>query len=581
MSTATQERKKVISIFRNNGNQIYNTNANYNKDKELLVPRRPKNKRPATDYTTCPNCFLTVTKTNSRKHISKCCRESNLIKGSRTYKVLGRIVEGRLHSTACDKLRLVIFPVLREDHIVRLIRYDWLIILWGNKLCIKHGPHFQQNHIRAKLRLVGRFLSAAKQINSNIEDLSTLYTPKYINTVIESIDIVARIDRMQNTCEAPAVALNLVTYLKQIGIILESEYVKREDEDKQKQVINFLKVYLTEMPDSVNKVGMESQAQIKRQKVVVLPMTDDIQKMLTYLKMERIKIFDILKKVFKFETWLRGLRMVAVYLLVFNRRRVGDIQNILVSDLDQIEKIDKVKDKEEFNSLDDAGKKIAQRFYRFKIRGKVNRTVAVIADLDLIQELKLLNDYRSQAHIPTHNPFLFGLPNPVTDRIRVLNLCKEMRTISEECGAKEPHLLRGTTLRKHVATKCVELDLKASALGDVIGHLGHSEHIHKNIYQQKLKSKTIVQVTKVLEAAQGDLGDDDFDDDNNDDKSDFIEISKEDLHTSVSSNINHSQSFEPMPSTSTDDSNCFLKPAENLHQNENITEIGRTYQFYY
>lgn len=572
--TGTKERKKVISIFRNNGNHMYNTIANYNKENYLFVPRRPKNNKSATDYTTCPNCLLTVTKSNSRKHIAKCFQESNIIKGTRTYKVLGTMVEGRLHATACDKLRLVIFPVLREDHIVRLIRYDWLIILWGNKLCVKHGPHFQHNHIRAKLRLLGRFLAAAKHVNNTITDLSSIFTPKYIDTMIEAIDIVARIDRLNNTCEAPANALNLVTYLKQIGVILEAEYVKKEDEGKQKQVQNFLKLFLTETPDAVNKIGMESQAQIKQQKVVVLPLTEDIQRMIRYLKSERAKCFVILQKHFNFGAWLQGLKLVAVYLLVFNRRRVGDIQNILVSDLSKLEKIDQMQDKEEFNTLDDAGKKIADNFYRFQIRGKVNRTVAVIANSDLIEELKILINYRSQANIPAHNNFLFGLPNPITDRIRVLNLCKEMRVISEECGAKEPQLLRGTGLRKHVATKCVELDLKASALGDVIGHLGHSEQIHKNIYQQKLKSKTIVQVTKVLEAAQGYLEDLEEEAEENDDRSDFIEVPSNESIISSTSSCNQSTLFEPKPSTSADVKHYFSQPRENPHTSANTsTEI--------
>ncbi|XP_057341069.1 probable serine/threonine-protein kinase ndrD [Microplitis mediator] len=564
----TKERKDVLKIFRNNGSFMHNTNKIYN-DGTLLVPRRPNTIRKATEYTTCPNCLLTVTISNSRKHISKCIDPK--IKGSRTYKILGTTVEGRLHSTASDTLRLVIFPVLKEDEIVRLIRYDWLIILYGNKLCLKYGPnHFQHNMVRARLRLMGRFLQAAKQLNSNITELAQLFNPKFVDLVVDAIALVARINRIKNSCEAPAVAENLVTYIKQIGLLLEAEYVKRQDEESLKQVINFSKVYKTEAPDSINKIAMEAQAKFKRQKVVVLPMTDDIKKLVSYLRKERNRCFGILKEKFVFSEWLNGLKLVAVYLLVFNRRRVGDIQNILTSDLDKLESIDAGADKEEFNKLDDVGKKIATKFYRFEVRGKLNRIVAVIAKADLIEELKLLRAYRSQAKVPVHNEFLFGLPNPITDRIRVLNLCKEMRIISELCGAEKPQLLRGTGLRKHVATKCVELDLTETALSDVIGHLGHSDKIHREIYRQPLKSKTIVQVTKVLEAARGNDDDVGADDDDEDDQSEYSEIpisAESDINEinnqSLCETKNVESSFsESVPSTSSDIT--YGKPCENL-----------------
>lgn len=178
------------------------------------------------------------------------------------------------------------------------------------------------------------------------------------------------------------------------------------------------------------------------------------------------------------------MKLVAVYLLVFNRRRVGDIQDILVSELTKLEKLDQADDKEKFNLLDEVGKKIAGNYFRFQIRDELNRIVAVIASVNFIKEIRQLINYRFQAHVPAHNKVLFGLPNAVTDRIRVLNLRKEMRSMSVLCRAKKPHLFRGTGLRKHVATKCVELDLKESALSDVIGYLGHSAQIPKEIYRQ-------------------------------------------------------------------------------------------------
>ncbi|XP_074108562.1 uncharacterized protein LOC141533538, partial [Cotesia typhae] len=485
-SKGSAERKEILTVFRNNGAFSHNCNELYNKG--------------------------TYTKANARKHISQCRKkqgESKNLKGQRVYYVMGKTIEARMLSTANDILRLVVFPVLQEDEIVRLIRYDWLIILYGNKLCIKYTAHYQHNMIRARLRLIGRLLFAAKQINSTITQLADLFHPKCIQTVINAIGQIARINYLKNTCEVPAVALNVVTYIRQIAVMLETEYVVREEDQLQKQVANFLKVYNSEMSIAVNKVANESQAQLKRHKVVILPMSEDIQKLIIYIK----------------TSWLAASKLVAAYLLVFNRRRVGDVQNITVSDIDRLQSIDKHADKEEYNALDDEGKKIARNYYRIEIRGKLNKDVAVIASNDIIDELRLLISYRALADVPSDNDFVFGLPNGGTSRIRVINLCTVMCNLSVACGAEKPELLRGTQLRKHVATKCVEFELSDNALSDLTKHMGHSEKIHKDYYRKPIKSKTIVQVTKLLHAVHGTVDDknDEEEDININDESEYVE----------------------------------------------------------
>ncbi|XP_074109271.1 uncharacterized protein LOC141534028 [Cotesia typhae] len=500
-SKGSAERKEILTVFRNNGAFSHNCNELYNKG--------------------------TYTKANARKHISQCRKkqgESKNLKGQRVYYVMGKTIEARMLSTANDILRLVVFPVLQEDEIVRLIRYDWLIILYGNKLCIKYTAHYQHNMIRARLRLIGRLLFAAKQINSTITQLADLFHPKCIQTVINAIGQIARINYLKNTCEVPAVALNVVTYIRQIAVMLETEYVVREEDQLQKQVANFLKVYNSEMSIAVNKVANESQAQLKRHKVVILPMSEDIQKLIIYIKTVKKIHFTNLKETFD-QSWLAASKLVAAYLLVFNRRRVGDVQNITVSDIDRLQSIDKHADKEEYNALDDEGKKIARNYYRIEIRGKLNKDVAVIASNDIIDELRLLISYRALADVPSDNDFVFGLPNGGTSRIRVINLCTVMRNLSVACGAEKPELLRGTQLRKHVATKCVEFELSDNALSDLTKHMGHSEKIHKDYYRKPIKSKTIVQVTKLLHAVHGTVDDknDEEEDININDESEYVE----------------------------------------------------------
>lgn len=70
---------------------------------------------------------------------------------------------GRIHECANETVRKIVFPILREDDVTRCIRYDKLLIIYTNKLCIKYSHQHQHDMIRARLRLLGRFLMAVKE----------------------------------------------------------------------------------------------------------------------------------------------------------------------------------------------------------------------------------------------------------------------------------------------------------------------------------------------------------------------------------------------------------------------------------
>lgn len=133
-----------------------------------------------------------------RHHVAKCTKKP--LNGERVVTVLGRAVEGRLHANASDRLRLVVFPVLREDAIVRLIRYDWIIIIYGNKICVKYTPSYQHNMIRAQLRLAGRVLSALREVT----DYSSIFNAKIYDSLIQAIRIVAWYDPISDEFKSPA-----------------------------------------------------------------------------------------------------------------------------------------------------------------------------------------------------------------------------------------------------------------------------------------------------------------------------------------------------------------------------------------
>jgi len=281
------ERKKIIEILRKNGNFKFNTNSELNNG-QLIVCRRPNEKysKIAKDFIACAKCKGFFSK-NTIRHYSRSCFGKHF-KKNKCIMIMGRKVTCRLHSSANEIVRKMIFPVMRDDEITRITRYDKVLILYANKMCIKYKSEHHHDMIRARLRLLGRFLLALKNINKNVSDFESLYCPRLYDDCIHAINIVAKYNNEEKVYGTPAVAANLSTLIKYIGNLLIAECIKKEDSEKKIQVKDFLKLITVDIGTSVNKTVVETQTAQRRHKNTKLPSLEDIKKLYEYLRKKRI-----------------------------------------------------------------------------------------------------------------------------------------------------------------------------------------------------------------------------------------------------------------------------------------------------
>lgn len=115
--------------------------------------------------------------------------------------------------------------------------------------------------------------------------------------------------------------------------------------------------------------------------------------------------------------------------------------------------------------------------------------------------IELLLTHRSNAKVDPKNPFLFGIPGHDKHRHKHLQACLLMREYSSKCGAVKPHTLRGTKLRKHIATKCITLNLSESEVTELSNFMGHDKSIHKSHYRQSIPALDIPKFSRLLNVA--------------------------------------------------------------------------------
>jgi len=498
------ERKKIINTIRKIGNFKFNTNSELNTG-QLIVSRRPNEKvnKTAIDFIACAKCKGFFAKSSIRHHARKCFKKN--FEKNKSIMIMGRKITCRIHQLANETLRNMVFPIMRDDIVTRIVRYDKLLILYANKLCIKYKLQHQHDIIRARLRVLGRFFLALKKINKNVEDFQSLYHPKVYDDCISAINVVAGYDNKQQLYKTPAVATNLSIFIKHIGNLLITECIKREDEKKKKLVKDFLKLLLVDVSMNINKNVLETQLTHKSHKKISLPSLKDIQTLHKYLLKKRTEAYIALKNSFSYEKWISLAKVTLTLMHVFNGR-AGEIERALIQDLKSYERLNENIYSDIYDSLSLKDKEIAQKYIRFCVRGKSGHTVPILLSNDLFECITLILKFRREANIPKKNPYIFGLPGLSNHRYRYLRACVLMRKFAQECNATHS-TLRGTTLWKYIARHCSQLNFNNTDIKNLATFMGHTDKIHSEHYKQLLTRRDMLKISQYLEIMREDIRD--------------------------------------------------------------------------
>ncbi|XP_043474437.1 uncharacterized protein LOC122506369 [Leptopilina heterotoma] len=123
--------------------------------------------------------------------------------------------------------------------------------------------------------------------------------------------------------------------------------------------------------------------------------------------------------------------------------------------------------------------------------------------MEQVKYIEFLLSLRKDVGIADTNPYVFGTKDTRPSEFNCLDACKWMREFLNQCGAENLFSLRGTELRKHVATMGTILNLDEQKVLELAKFLGHRKDIHKEIYRRPIESQEILTMSEVLEAARG------------------------------------------------------------------------------
>ncbi|KAL7305544.1 hypothetical protein TKK_0002279 [Trichogramma kaykai] len=477
------------------GDHMYKTDDSLNQG-DLRIARTTSFKRCAEEFTVCANCKITVLESEYRKHRVRCTGELNPT--TRNINQEGRALLSFCSNIANIKMKKHILPRIRNDAVKKAIRYDDLIIRYGNELTCKLRGVQHKGNVITQLRRIGRL-----KLVLGLKKLEEMF---FIDSehCVKAIEKMAgySFDEEAEFLKYPALATNLGTIVKCITETFHSMSIKKITKVDPELIKNWKVTFSTDYSINISRMAGETLSHNRRYKDDGLPVEGDPELLYSYLTNKIRSLFRELEEKYTEKSYLIFMKHVMTFLQIYNRRRPGDVERIFLNDYKCLKTISEVE-QNEFSKLDNNLQDLAKEYSILKTRGKLNRDIKLLVPYELKICLDLIVKLRSNLDISPKNEYLFALPRTPTHEIRYPNGYVLLHRFAKNCGAKNPKKLRATTLRKDLATKCIKLNLNDNDLKDLAAFMGHHVDVHISHYRKQLVSRDVPLFVKFLEAATG------------------------------------------------------------------------------
>ncbi|XP_077436697.1 cytoplasmic protein NCK2a isoform X5 [Vanacampus margaritifer] len=494
----SKERKKMLDKLRNKGNFEHNKDVMQSGTGLLKIKRKPKNKYDPKEYVHCIYCQGMFLRRVLWRHVRKCsmkAEEESPGPGKTRVLTLARMSES-VHSQPISQGVWKLLSVMNDDDVAAIVRRDFCILQLAQSFFNKHGQDPTKfEYVRQKLREVGRLLLILRT-EFSLFTFEEAVKPANFHLVVQAVKKVSGFDEEKHCYKTPSLALKLGHSLHKICDILHCRALMSGDKEMQNSAKTFQKLQSSKWSELVSHTALTTLHEEHFNKASTLPFTEDVQRLHRHLETTGSLASENLDKIPSTKVYGELCRVTLAKIILFNRRRGGEVAKMQLKSFLQRDTADLHKDVAV--GLTKFEQKLCKHFSRVEIRGKRGRKVAVLLSPDMVDSLTQLINKRKDCEVPEDNIFLFARPNCLTP----YRGSDCLRTYANECGAQNPEHLRSTQLRKHVATLSQVLNLKNHELDQVADFLGHDIRVHREYYRLPEATTQLAKISKLLIAME-------------------------------------------------------------------------------
>lgn len=493
----SQERRKLLHLLKKRGNFAHNAVIAANGVGELVACRRPARSKPSQHYTHCIHCEGLYARKSLWRHVRYCPQkpeDSNSIAGRKRVLSLNQTrlpppaaVSDIVWKIACE---------MNNDEISSVVRSDQHILLLGQLLHNSKKSYARRHdYIRQKMRQMARLLIKARTM-SPLRNVKEFVVPANFPHVIQCVRAVAGYNEENNSYGTASLALKLGHSLRKVADIVLCSAIVAERYDVAESTKYFITLHEKMWNESISAAALGTLHEAKWNKPQILPFTEDVKKLHSFLDGEQRKYMSVLQEEPNPKHYACLTKVTLTQVVLFNRKREGEVSRMELTSYTS-------RDKTEMNpdilvGLTDLEKMLIEHFESTVIRGKRSRKVPVMFTPVMIAAMDLLVRKREECQVPHENMYMFARPATYSS-YRGSDCFREH---AKQCGAKSPEALTSTKLRKQLATLWAVLNLKENKLDLLANFLGHDIRVHREYYHLTESTLQLAKVSKLLLAME-------------------------------------------------------------------------------
>ena len=345
-----KERTLRLELLANEGNFMHNTEVIKSGTGNLVVARRSGADSEIfhikSDYLPCEHCKKFILKTSLWLHSKNCPVFHFFHKGD---EVCGngsddnsipiatnavRKAKTLLHGCILDddnEILAELFDRMHDGPIKDVVEEDKLIKRFcALKLESLGDPEDQKlndiHRVSQSARSLARLVLEARKTKPKV-DMNNLLQPDNFELCVKATKALSF------EKENPAVSLgkligNLIGHIVLIKI---GESLKKNNNEHYKAGMEFKQVFDAEWRFRVNAISTKKIIKAKRSEVRVIPLTEDLQKVRTYIMENMKKSYHDLKDSNNASHWMTLARFTLARLIVFNKRRRAEVKDLKVA----------------------------------------------------------------------------------------------------------------------------------------------------------------------------------------------------------------------------------------------------------
>ena len=253
-----------------------------------------------------------------------------------------------------------LLATMKSDEISVIARNDKLIRDVGVMLLEKHGEK-QNNLVSQKMRELARLVMQLREAEFRPDaHLSEFIKPDKFDVVVSAVSKFHFQRGVQNVA-TPSLSLKLGHSLKKCVHILRGHALRRKDKDLQEDTDNFEKLLESEGSHRVSHHSLSSLSTSKFNKVQLLPLADDLDKLRKFVLVKMSSGVQLLEEEPRRQAWNDLAQATLARLVMFNKRRGGEASKMLLDSYQNRPDWTKVNNPEIMSALSSFERELSRR----------------------------------------------------------------------------------------------------------------------------------------------------------------------------------------------------------------------------